>query len=383
MNLLIHIFIILCLIYGSVLLVFFIGLFFPNLKRSDEQPFVSVMIAARNEDKALPHLLEDLVKQTYPADKFEIIVADDHSEDGTAACVREMQPQLPNLKLVQIDSIEPGLTAKKNALTQAIRVAKGEIILSADADCRVWPTWIEEMVRCFTPETGMVIGFSQLKRRGDAYNFIEKFQALDFLSLMAAAQGTANLGLPLAASGQNMAYRRAAYDEVGGFSQIGHRVSGDDVLFLQLVRSRTNWKVRFAASEQAFNTSQPESTLGAFLNQRKRWASNGAYQIKMNPVFFAYVAVTFLVNLSLFIGIPFAILNPQSFSFIWIGLSIKLITEGLIALKGSRIYQRPDLLPIFPLWFLLQMPYVIAVGIAGSLGSFSWKDRKHRAEKAP
>src|SRR5687768_14936875 len=47
--------------------------------------FISVIVAARNEEHTLPHLLEDLQRQTYPEDLFEVIIVNDHSTDGTAA----------------------------------------------------------------------------------------------------------------------------------------------------------------------------------------------------------------------------------------------------------------------------------------------------------
>ena len=45
---------------------------------------VSVVIPFRNEEKSLPQLLEDLASQNYPADKFEVILVDDHSWDKSA-----------------------------------------------------------------------------------------------------------------------------------------------------------------------------------------------------------------------------------------------------------------------------------------------------------
>ncbi|MFC2176290.1 glycosyltransferase, partial [Bacteroidota bacterium] len=44
---------------------------------------MSVLVAARNEENNIEHILSDLFKQDYPSDQFEIIVIDDHSEDET------------------------------------------------------------------------------------------------------------------------------------------------------------------------------------------------------------------------------------------------------------------------------------------------------------
>lgn len=365
-------------IYSIGLLCFFIGLFFPNRVRQDKRYSVSVVIAIRNEEENIGFLLSDLVNQTYPNDSFEVIVVNDHSEDGTVQVVEEFVQKASNIRLIHAIETEKGLTPKKNALYQGIKRSSGEIILTTDGDCRVLSTWVETMVSYFRPDVGMVVGFSELGRLGEKRPIFQQLQAADFLSLMAAAQGALNLGWPLAASGQNLAYRRSAFDEVGAFSRIGHRVSGDDVLLLQLIRKRTSWKIRFAASEQAYNVSRPEETLSDLLNQRKRWASNGSYQFILNKPFFLYVLATFFVNLSLLAAIPICCLTSAGFLIPLSCLILKFIVEGLIAVKGCHVYHRVDLLKIFPIWFVLQIPYVVLVGAIGSLGGFAWKQRSHR-----
>jgi cellulose synthase/poly-beta-1,6-N-acetylglucosamine synthase-like glycosyltransferase len=367
---------ILTVIYSGVLLLFFIGLFFPNHRTQSQRIPVSVIIAARNEEETIPLLLRDLSGQTYPRDKFEVIVVDDASEDGTPSSVQEAMRGMSNLHLVRARSGRGGLTAKKNALAQGIEKSSGTVLLTLDADCRVLPSWIESIVSYFTPEVGMVIGFSQLGRKGERASVLEKLQALDFLALMAAAQGAMNLNCPLAASGQNLAYRREAYDQVGGFSRIGHRISGDDVLLLQLIRGGTKWKIRFAPSPSAFNTSRAEKTFKGFINQRTRWASNGSYQWRLNKLFFLYVVTVFLVNLALLIGIPAAMLTSSPLQIPLICLGLKAAVEGMLAVKGADVYRRHDLLTLFPIWFLIQIPYVVAMGVLGSLGLFTWKNRR-------
>ena len=367
------------LIYAGVLLVFQTGLQKQEVHRSQDQPGISIVIAARNEEKNLPDLLEDLAKQTYPADRTEMIIADDHSEDRTAEIVRRFARQDPRFHLISVESTIPGFTAKKNALTQALRRARGEIILSTDADCRVLPGWAETMISYFNENTGMVVGFSQLCAPDTHCTHFQKLQAVDFLMLMAAARGSANLGWAWAASGQNLAYRKSVYHEVGGFSEIGHRISGDDVLLLQLIRKKTRWKVRFASSQNAYTHTQAESTLSALINQRKRWASNGSYQWKLNKLFFMYVVITFLANLILLGSVPIILIVPGLSGLVLIGWGIKWLVEASLFISGCRIFKRTDLLPFFPVWFLIQIPYVVFIGIQGTLTGFHWKNRTHHS----
>jgi len=368
-------------LYFLILVSFFIGLFFPNKNQSRQTYFVSVVVAARNEEKNIGHLLTELVNQTYPADRFEIIIANDGSDDGTADVIESFARKYPNVKQVlALPDAANELTAKKNALNQGIGSSRGDLIVTTDADCHVQPTWIETMVSYFTDDVGMVVGFSQLGKREYNYSIFEGLQALDFLSLLAAAQGSLNLNWPLAASGQNLVYRRKAFEQVGGFTTIKQRISGDDVLLLQLIKNKTNWKIRFAPSIRSFNWTTPERTLKSFLNQRKRWASNGSYQFHLNKFFFLFIVTVFFMNLLALIGTPVYAAVHHSLALPLGCIAAKIGAEMMVIVKGSHVYQRTDLLKYSPIWIFLQIPYVIFTGLMGSLGHFIWKDRKHIQE---
>ena len=368
-------------IYGIILLLFFIGLHLPPKKKSTNRPFVSVIVAARNEENNIADCLGDLAEQTYPVDKFEIIVADDHSNDETPKIVQNFMRKMVNLRLLRVHGIPEELTPKKNAINQGIQDTTGEIIFTTDADCRMKPTWLESMISYFTEDVGMVVGFSQFIGRNGEQSFLEKLQAIDFLSLMASAEGSSNLGFPLAASGQNLAYRRETFEEVGGFKTIGHRVSGDDVLLLQLVRQKTNWKIRFADSEESFNSTYAKNSLPEIINQRRRWASNAPFQVKLNKLFFVFLIDVFIVNAGLLLGSPLAASGLIPWRVILSGLAIKAAIEFLIAVKACVKFRRLDLLKAFPVWFVLQIPYVFLAGMLGSFGTFTWKDRKHEIKE--
>ena len=65
-------------------------------------------------------------------------------------------------------------------------------------------------------DVGMVIGFSQIGSPGESLGVRGGYEALDFLNLMACIWGSCGWRHPMAASGQNLLFRRAAYEEVGG-----------------------------------------------------------------------------------------------------------------------------------------------------------------------
>ncbi|HPA24739.1 MAG TPA: glycosyltransferase, partial [Candidatus Cloacimonas sp.] len=107
---------------------------------------VSVVIAARNEAKNLQDLLLCLLNQDYPSELFEVVLADDDSEDETAEVANKYIEAGLNLHYLKITGRENVLSPKKKALEDAVYTAQGEIILSTDADCIVPTTWISSMV---------------------------------------------------------------------------------------------------------------------------------------------------------------------------------------------------------------------------------------------
>ncbi len=370
---------ILCVLYSLALLAIFIGLLRRNHGDSKTKYRVSVLIAARNEESNIGNVLADLCRQTYPTELYEVIVASDGSSDKTEEIVRRAAAQCAKVKLVVVKQCPRGYSPKKHAIESAFRYSQGEIILATDADCRLGERWVESMVSYFTPQVGFVIGFSQFGRKGEPQNFLERLQAFDFLQLMGAAAGTCNLGSPLAASGQNLGYRREAFVAVGGYSKVAHRVSGDDVLLLQLIRTRTRWKILFASAPEAFAISAPQHTFAELMNQRKRWASNGSYQLFMNIPFFTYLLLVFLSNAVLLFGLPLSLLTGFALKTFALSAITKLFAEGIIAWRSATLFDRKDLLKYFPAWFFLQMPYVVIVGLLGSFAGFKWKGRKHMA----
>jgi cellulose synthase/poly-beta-1,6-N-acetylglucosamine synthase-like glycosyltransferase len=362
--------------YIGVACYFLIGLYRPYRPPTNPtQPFISVVIAARNEAEYITHCLTSLTQQTYPTHLFEVLVVDDASSDNTAHIVESFSKTYPHIHLLKVGEQFPQMAAKKRPMSVGIHHAKGEWIVTTDADCQWLPTHLAHLTTYMHPNTDVVIGFSQIKTAQETLTPFEKLQACDFLSLMSAAAGSANMGYPLAATGQNLAYRKTLFDHVGGFSQVAHRPSGDDVLLLQLLRNASTNKIVFASSPKTFvSTHRPETPL-SFWRQRKRWASNAAFQIRLNPYFFAYILVVFSTHAFIPVGL---LLHPHT-PFIPLGCWLaKSIADGLVIQKGARVFNRKDLLSIWPIWEVLQPFYIFFIGIASTLGGFSWKDRYHK-----
>ena len=104
---------------------------------------VSVLIAARNEEKNIGNLLESLYNQTFSKELFEVIIIDDHSEDDTILIIENFIKEHKDINLKYFKSEKKG---KKQAISQALHIAENELILVTDADCFLKTTWIESIV---------------------------------------------------------------------------------------------------------------------------------------------------------------------------------------------------------------------------------------------
>jgi len=98
------------------------------------------------------------------------------------------------LKLLSAQEAYGRSGSKKAALSLGIREARGEVILTTDADCLVAEGWVRGIVECFDGQTGMVVGFSQIGAPGQAQGARMGYQAVDFLCLMGCILGSVGRG---------------------------------------------------------------------------------------------------------------------------------------------------------------------------------------------
>jgi poly-beta-1,6-N-acetyl-D-glucosamine synthase len=347
-----------------------IGLF-RRQPRSAAQPSVSVIVAARNEAAVLPRLLESLLGQNYP--DYELIIVNDRSTDETDVLLRRYQARDPRLKLLTIAELPEDRTPKIHALTEGIAQARGELLLLTDADCRVPPTWISGMAACFTPDVGAVLGYVELYAANGT--LLEELQALDYFSMMATMAGATNLGRPLGAAGANLGYRRAAYEQAGGFAALPPGAIADDMALLQQVLDRTGWRAVFCDDPGAFVSTAAEPTLRKTLNQRLRWMSGGGEVLRQNPALLATGTIIGALN-GLLLSFPL-LLSQRRLRVALLQMVVGRTIGDLLHLGvAATLFQRRDLLRLLPLWMLLQMPYTLLLPLYSTLSTWSWKESR-------
>ena len=123
--------------------------------KKDFKTIVSVILPVRNEEKNISNCLTHILNQHYPNHLVEIIVADDHSTDGTQAIVRQMIKDYPGRKIVFLKGSVNRVTTvfKKQAIENAIQESTGELIVTTDADCTMDSGWLSAIVSYYEKES--------------------------------------------------------------------------------------------------------------------------------------------------------------------------------------------------------------------------------------
>jgi cellulose synthase/poly-beta-1,6-N-acetylglucosamine synthase-like glycosyltransferase len=360
-------------VVSIVIYIYYIVVFHKGLKKRKKffiKKFekVSVVIAARNEEKNISKLLTILTNQTYPEDKYEIIISNDDSTDNTVEQVNFFCSKFDNIILVDVKNRENVISPKKNALQQAIDNSTGDIILLTDADCIPKTTWIESMISSYESDIDMVVGYSETKLDNwHKSNLAQKYEYFDFVAMFIANSGAILSGRYFSCSGQNLSYRKSAFNDVGGFSKIKHIVSGDDVNLMQLFR-KGNKKIVMNLNNKSFVKTYPIKNWKNLINQRIRWASNTKWQIMLNPELFYYLSSIIILMISF---VFFIIVDLKIAILIYL---VKSISEYLFISKNSNLFQiDKERIKFYPIWSIIQPFYILIVGILGQLEFFKWK----------
>ena len=100
-----------------------------------DYPMVSVIVPARNEEFVIRRTVLSLLEQDYPADRYEIIVVNDNSSDGTGDVLKSVQEEFPDraIHVITTDGTNGG-RGKSNVLNMALKEALGSVISVYDAD---------------------------------------------------------------------------------------------------------------------------------------------------------------------------------------------------------------------------------------------------------
>ncbi len=334
----------------------------------NRQPPATVLVAARNEEKNIGGCLDALEVQDY-AGSLEILVLNDSSTDSTAETVERYAARDPRIRLINVPPALDGTAPKKHALATGLAASSGELVFVTDADCVVPPGWMSRLASHFTEDVGLVTGAVFLP---EETGLVARMRNLDFAAYTFCAAGAMQTGWPLIATAMNLAYRRQAFEEAGGFGRDSGVLSGDDDLLLHGIVRETPWRAAFAYGPDTVVNTQPVHTLGAFINQRMRWASKA---FRYPPGMTAFLVAAFTLYAGILVGIPLVLLGVMAPEPVLGAVAVKVTADALVVIRGCRLFAKTSLLTAYVPAAILHLPYILTASIGGVLGFFRWKGR--------
>jgi glycosyltransferase involved in cell wall biosynthesis len=344
-------------------------LFSPQKDLAENLHF-TIVIPARNEAENIKNCLDSIVAQDYPRDFFEIIVIDDFSEDDTAHIVKQIGLIHPNIHLLSLaDYFKPDEmnSFKKKAIEKAVGHAKGDWIVTTDADCIVPKHWLS-LYNAYILKNNPVFVAAPvmfIKERG----ILNEFQLLDFLALQGITAAAVGAGKHSMSNGANLAFEKSAFFAVGGYQGVDQIASGDDMFLMHKMKVTLSNRIGYLFHPGAIVLTKAMGNWKQFMMQRIRWSSKARFYDD-NSIFWVLLLV-YLYNLFLCIAILVG-----AYQVFTISIAVKTVIELFFLFPVSKFYKLHKELIYFPLFQPLHIAYTIMAGFFGQVKTYTWKGRR-------
>ena len=330
----------------------------------------SVIVAARNEEGTIEKCVRAIMNQQYAAERYELIVVSDGSTDRTESIVAGLAATNPRIRLLTLSADHSRVShGKPSAISAGVEAAKGEVILTTDADCIVPPTWIQDMLQSMQADVAFAAGvvYERPER-----TLLSKLAHLEFLGLVTTAAGLIGSRHPIICNGANLAFRRSSFLAAQGYGE--SRTWCDDETLMHRIQKRHLGEIVFVPSPGARVETDPARSLVTFWKQRLRWSAQGNHFEGASTLLTVVGLYFFFVLLLLsFVGSFF---DVQICICFLIAIAAKIALDYSTLRKGARLFH--DRLPVFIFLAaeLFHVPYVVITAGLGQFSSFSWKGRR-------
>ena len=228
-----------------------------------DYPGVSVLVPCHNEERQLSETFGALTLVEYP--NFEIVAINDGSTDRTGAWLEALALQMPNLRVVHLDSNQ----GKSTALNVGALAARHELLVCIDGDALIEPHALTWLVRRFQTDAS-IGGLTGNPRVRNHATLLGRLQVGEFSSVVGLIKRAQTVyGSLFTVSGVICAFRKRALQEAGWWSR-GALTDDVDV----------SWRLQLAGWRLAFEPKalcwilMPE-TLRGLWRQRVRWSEGG------------------------------------------------------------------------------------------------------------
>jgi cellulose synthase/poly-beta-1,6-N-acetylglucosamine synthase-like glycosyltransferase/peptidoglycan/xylan/chitin deacetylase (PgdA/CDA1 family)/spore germination protein YaaH len=223
----------------------------------DFTPFVSVVIAAYNEEKVIGKTIDSILSSDYPY--FEVLIVDDGSKDETAAVVQESYKNHPIVRLIK----KPN-GGKSSAVNLGFKEANGEIVVALDADTLIAENAISLLVNHFKNEK--VAAVSGNVKVGNKGNLLTNWQHIEYVTgFNLERRAFAALNCITVVPGAIGAWRKTSVEEAGFFKE--DTLAEDTDITLTLLRQGK--KIEF--EEKAYAYTEVPEDIKSLAKQRYRW----------------------------------------------------------------------------------------------------------------
>ncbi len=383
-----------------------------NEDSTKNAPMITIMIPAHNEEilieKTIKYLFTEINYQNY-----EVLVMDDGSSDDTPRILSQLQAEFPKLRVIRVEDNK----GKAHAFNIGMFFAKGDYILSNDADTLPEPDALKKYMSYFTNEeninTAAVTANMDVENRS---SILGKSQTVEFSSIVGIikrSQSAINNSM-YAYSGANTMYKKAALFEVGGFRQ--DRATEDiSIAWDQHLKGT----VPTFAPEIKFHMTVPER-LKELFRQRSRWAKGGTevwltnimaflkhplknkYQFTMfldstlSIIWSFFYVVSTVIFIALMAGLLItgnydAAIKYVGYSFLMITSeviagSVQLLTALILDFHGAKL-KYWIFAPLYMMFYWIINPLTIVWTFVGAVktilgrGSGTWKSPKREQAK--
>ena len=326
----------------------------------ERQPGVSVLIPARNEEQALPDLLDGLLKQDYPL--LEILVYNDDSTDGTRSVVEKYAEENPQIRLLEGGRLPEGWSGKNHACHQLSLAALGDYFLFLDADVKVRSDLVGKAIR-YTLQKDLALLSLFPKQLMNSFGELLTVPIINWILLSLLALRLIRLShYPSlsAANGQFMLFRAREYRQ-HRFHELVKEINVEDIHIIRKVKKMGYLSQTLLSRGEVSCRMYSSFKEGVFGFTRSMFAFFGGSGITM-----------FL----------FTLFSTFGLGFVWLGMSLEwaMVYLGMTALMRILIliisYQ-PVIISLF-LFPLMQVSFVWIVIQAFRLrrrGTNTWKGR--------
>jgi poly-beta-1,6-N-acetyl-D-glucosamine synthase len=343
---------------------------YPVLDQTEKTPTVglSVVVAFRNEENALPRLLDSIYKQEYPLALREVILVNDHSGDSSLKIAEDFARTHPGFQCLSNGKDENG---KKAAVLKGIQHAKFDLIILTDADCTMGDNWLSSLSSVYSRQNAsIIIGLVDMEARSGLFN---RFQEIEFLSLVASGAAAAAGGRPIYCNAANLAFRKDVFLSIADPLSLDVP-SGDDTLFMLRVKQDPAARIVLLKSVDSIVATGGAVNTGEFFNQRSRWASKSRYYTDWDILYTA--GLVLVISTAMILSALLLVLGQNPWLF-----PVMLISKSLIDflfLRDFLLFYEKRIHPaLFILFETVYPVYILISAARGLFNRYTWKERKY------